>query len=56
MSAPTCSHEAITEVDARQVCDRCGEVLSRDEALRRRRLERVREVRRSLHPTDGSDR
>ena len=63
MTAPDCSHEVTSPVAAGHVCESCGEVLERP-ALRgvdgsgrvlpkRRQLEFVRQVRRSLRPEDG---
>jgi predicted nucleic acid-binding Zn ribbon protein len=48
MTTPDCPHRSTSPVDDRAVCDTCGEVLARDEARRRRQLEHVAEVRRSL--------
>lgn len=45
---PVCPHEVTSEVGDREVCDRCGEVLSRDETVRRRRLGHVTELREQL--------
>jgi hypothetical protein len=63
VTTPVCRHEHTTQVDAGHVCDTCGEVLERpvlrgvtggqSTPTRRRQLELVREVRRSLHPVDG---
>lgn len=60
---PVCPHERTSPVDGGHVCEDCGTVLERP-ALRgvtggqsvlprRRQLELVREVRRSLRPVDG---
>jgi predicted nucleic acid-binding Zn ribbon protein len=48
MSTPACPHTDTSEVDDRQVCDECGEFLSRDEVRRRSHLEQVAAIRQQL--------
>lgn len=60
---PVCPHERTSRTDSGSVCEDCGTVLERPALSavtgaqsplpRRRQLELVREVRRSLHPEDG---